>query len=64
VCWLPAADGARYHLAEWALPIAVDVLRATGCQLYVLPAYSPELNPIELKISKLRSGMGEVCFGT
>jgi transposase len=32
-----------------------QVIEAAGCQLVYLPPYSPELNPIELALSKLKS---------
>jgi transposase len=32
-----------------------DVIRATGAKLFFLPAYSPDLNPIEMVFAKLKT---------
>ena len=34
---------------------AIDLLRAQGCDLIFLPPYSPDLNPIEMAFSKLKT---------
>lgn len=34
---------------------ARDAIEAAGCRLLFLPAYSPDLNPIELAFSKLKT---------
>ena len=34
---------------------AFDLLRAQGCDLIFLPPYSPDLNPIEMAFSKLKT---------
>jgi transposase len=36
-------DNARFHQSSTTLRL----VEATGCQLFFLPAYSPDLNPIE-----------------
>lgn len=41
-------DGARYHLAKWTIPVVETLLTVFDCHLFVLPPYSPELNPTEL----------------
>lgn len=33
----------------------IDLLRAKGCDLFFLPPYSPDLNPIEMAFSKLKN---------
>jgi transposase len=34
-----------------------DAILAHGCELWYLPAYSPDLNPIEAAFSKLKAGV-------
>jgi transposase len=36
-------DNARFHQS----PTPLRLVEAAGCQLFFLPAYSPDLNPIE-----------------
>lgn len=37
-----------------------EAIEAQGCELLFLPSYSPDLNPIELAFSKLKSWVREV----
>jgi len=41
-------DNARVHGASDSMPILLMLLEAAGVELIFLPAYSPELSPIEL----------------
>jgi len=34
-----------------------ELIEAAGCELWYLPAYSPDLNPIEEAFSKLKHGL-------
>ncbi len=43
------------HLSAHRLPDAAELLEAAGCTLLPLPRYSPDLSPIELCWSKLKS---------
>ena len=52
-CFL-VMDGARYHVAEWSVDVVKDLLALKRCRVIVLPAYSPELNPIELVFAQMR----------
>ena len=38
----------------------VDLLKARGCWMLFLPAYSPDLNPIEMAFSKLKAHLRRV----
>ena len=40
---------------------ARELLEGHGCQLWYLPAYSPDLNPIEPAFSKLKSDVRGAC---
>ena len=42
------------NLATHKSPKAAEILKAHGCWLLSLPAYSPDLNPIEMAFSKLK----------
>lgn len=48
------------NLATHKSPKAVDVLKACGCWLLFLPAYSPDLNPIEMAFSKLKAHLRRI----
>jgi transposase len=39
-------------------------LRAAGAKLFLLPKYSPDLNPIEMLFSKLKHGLREAAKPT
>ncbi|MBS3978639.1 MAG: transposase, partial [Rhodobacteraceae bacterium] len=41
-------------------PRAAEILKAYGCWLLPLPAYSPDLNPIELAFSKLKAHLRRI----
>ncbi|MEX2697253.1 transposase [Rhizobium mongolense] len=45
------ADNVRFHKSEKA----EDLIRQKGAWLLLLPAYSPDLNPIETAFSKLKT---------
>lgn len=42
------------NLGAHRSPVVRDVIEARGAQLWYLPAYSPDLSPIELAFSKLK----------
>ena len=44
-------DNARFHQS----PTTERLVEAAGCRLLFLPPYSPDLNPIELAFSKLKT---------
>lgn len=48
------------NLATHKSPKAVDLLKACGCWLLFLPAYSPDLNPIEMAFSKLKAHLRRI----
>lgn len=48
------------NLATHKSPKAVDILKSYGCWLLFLPAYSPDLNPIEMAFSKLKSHLRRI----
>ena len=41
-----------------------EAIEAAGCDLWYLPAYSPDLNPIEKLWSKVKAWLGRVSAGT
>ena len=41
-----------------------EVIEAAGCDLWYLPPYSPDLNPIEMLWSKVKSWLRRVSAGT
>jgi transposase len=43
------------NLSSHKSPRASEILRAKGCALIFLPPYSPDLNPIEMVFSKLKT---------
>jgi transposase len=48
------------NLATHKSPNAADILRAHGGWFLLLPPYSPDLNPIELAFSKLKSHLRRI----
>ena len=48
------------NLSTHKSPKAVDLLKARGCWMLFLPAYSPDLNPIEMAFSKLKAHLRRV----
>ena len=52
------------NLSTHKSPKAVDMLKARGCWMLFLPAYSPDLNPIEMPFSKLKAHLRRVGAGT
>jgi transposase len=48
------------NLSTHKSPKAVDLLEARGCWMLFLPAYSPDLNPIEMAFSKLKAHLRRV----
>lgn len=43
------------NLSAHTAPRIAELLAARGCRLWFLPAYSPDLSPIELAIAKVKS---------
>ena len=43
------------NLSAHTAPHIAELLAARGCRLWFLPAYSPDLSPIELAIAKIKS---------
>ncbi len=48
------------NLSTHKSPKAAELLKAHGCWLLFLPPYSPDLNPIELAFSKLKSHLRRI----
>ena len=48
------------NLSVHRSPRAAEVLRARRCWLLPLPAYSPDLNPIEMAFSKLKAHLRRI----
>lgn len=48
------------NLATHKSPKAADALKARGCWLLFLPAYSPDLNPIEMAFAKLKAHLRRI----
>ena len=48
------------NLATHKSPKAAEILKARGCWLLSLPAYSPDLNPIEMAFSKLKAHLRRI----
>jgi transposase len=48
------------NLSVHRSPRAAEVLKAYRCWLLPLPAYSPDLNPIELAFSKLQAHLRRI----
>ncbi|WP_223423163.1 transposase, partial [Tateyamaria pelophila] len=48
------------NLSTHKSPRAAEVLRKRGCWFLFLPAYSPDLNPIEMAFSKLKSHLRRI----
>ena len=44
-------DNHRIHKGDWV----AELLAACGCSLLFLPPYSPDLNPIEAALSKIKT---------
>jgi len=44
-------DNLSVHKAGWVR----DLIEQKGCQLWLLPSYSPDLNPIEEAFSKVKN---------
>ena len=49
------------NLSTHKSPKAAEILSAHGCWMLFLPAYSPDLNPIEMAFSKLKAHLR--CIG-
>lgn len=43
------------NLSTHKSPRAANALKQRGCRFLFLPAYSPDLNPIEMAFSKLKA---------
>jgi transposase len=56
-CWRPGhlvlLDNVKFHYA----PKAIELIEAAGARVLPLPAYSPDFNPIEGCISKLKAAL-------
>lgn len=48
------------NLSTHKSPKAAEILRANGCWMLFLPAYSPDLNPIEMAFSKLKAHLRRI----
>lgn len=48
------------NLATHKSPRAAEVLKEHGCWMLFLPAYSPDLNPIEMVFSKLKAHLRRI----
>ncbi len=48
------------NLSTHKSPRAAEALRQTGCWFLFLPAYSPDLNPIEMAFSKLKAHLRRI----
>ncbi len=48
------------NLATHKSQRAAEILKARGCWLLFLPAYSPDLNPIEMAFSKLKAHLRRI----
>ena len=44
-------DNLSVHKSKWVR----DLIEEKGCQLWLLPSYSPEMNPIEEAFSKVKN---------
>jgi transposase len=53
----PGAIVAFDNLAAHKAALVHEALRAAGCQALLLPRYSPDLNPIELCWSKIKTAL-------
>jgi hypothetical protein len=51
-------DGAKFHVG-WAFSLLAPLLALNGHQLVVLPAYSPELSPVEMVFSWVKYKLKE-----
>ena len=48
------------NLSVHRSPRAAEILKARGCWFLPLPAYSPDLNPIEMAFSKLKAHLRRI----
>ena len=48
------------NLSTYKSPQAAEILKAYGCWILFLPAYSPDLNPIEMAFSKLKAHLRRI----
>jgi transposase len=48
------------NLSTHKSPKAAGILKAVGCWMLFLPAYSPDLNPIEMAFSKLKAHLRRI----
>jgi transposase len=48
------------NLSSHKSPRVLELLTAKGCEIIVLPPYSPDLNPIEMAFSKLKTMRREI----
>jgi len=51
-------DNLCVHKSEWVR----DLVEERGCQLWLLPSYSPDMNPIEEAFSKAKARTLEALF--
>jgi transposase len=52
------------NLSAHTAPRIAELLAARGCRLWFLPAYSPDLSPIELAIAKVKSVLRSIAART
>ena len=48
------------NLSTHKSPCAAEALRQQGCRFLFLPAYSPDLNPIEMAFSRLKAHLRRI----
>lgn len=59
-CLAPGTAVILDNLSTHRSPRAAELLKARGCWLLPLPAYSPDLNPIEMAFAKLKTHLRRV----
>jgi transposase len=53
-------DNLSVHKSKWVR----DLIEQRGCQLWLLPPYSPDFNPIEEAFSKIKEILRRACART
>jgi len=60
----PGEIVAMDNLSAHKRPRIRELIEAAGCELWYLPAYSPDLNPIEEAFSKLKAALKKAAART